>query len=275
MMAEMTGDNGQKPEIRNSADAEIFVAIDMQGISRASLEAVVSIAERVKAGLVGLFIEDLLLQKVAELPFTTEVVKSTGEERELFSERLQHHNQRLLTAVQRLFEECTLARQVRSRFEVREHRVPVAALVNQVSGVYIPANRRLYRQAHFHGAYSSRGFPSADTSQRVKLLYDDGPQAGRALEMVVALVDAGLCHEVILVNLGSVPTRVLSDLSSHGARVFLVNENRQQQSVLRQIVDGVAVDLVVAPRSLLEGVDEKLLQGVLENSVSGGTLVVS
>ncbi|KJS06360.1 MAG: hypothetical protein VR73_10115 [Gammaproteobacteria bacterium BRH_c0] len=278
MTPESVANSGSNLEPQGGDQGEIFVAIDMQGISRASLEAVVLIAERVKAGLVGLFFQDLLLQKVAELPFTTEVVKSTGEERDLFADRLKSSNERLLNSVRSLFDECTLARQVRSRFEVREHRVPVAALVSHVSGVYIPGRGRRSGTAYFRGSTAAR-FPAADRVQRVKLLYDDGPQSRRALEMVLALVDAGLCREVILVNLGSLPMRVLADLSSHQARVYLHNlhvaSDLKQQSVLRQIADGAVVDLVVTPRCLVENVDESLLQAVLGNSVSGATLVVS
>lgn len=278
MTLERTANPGQNPEIHNGGDGEIFVAIDMQGISRASLEAVVLIAERVKAGLVGLFIQDLLLQKVAELPFTTEVVKSTGEERDLIADRLKSGNERLLNRVRSLFDECTLARQVRSRFEVREQRMPVAALISQVSGVYIPGKGRGSAPAHFRGAVQTR-FRAADAVQKVKLLYDDGPQSRRALEMVLALVDAGLCREVILVNLGSLPLQVLADFSARNARVYLQNEHfadeLRQQSVLRHIADGAAVDLVVTPRCLVEAVDERLLQAMFGNSASGATLIVS
>src|SRR5690606_621821 len=258
------GAGGERPESANGEGAtpEICIAVDIRGISRASIEAMVVLAERIQWGLVGLFVEDLLLQQVAELPFTTEVVRSTGEERDLHAPHLRQHSQQLARALRGLFDECALARQVGYRSEVREQRVPVSVLVEQASGLYLPGKRQ-------------PGRPGRAGVRRVKVLTDGGGGAHRALDMVRALVEAGLCREVILVNMGLLPARLPGELSARGARVQLLNEHREQSQVLRHIVDGPEADLVLVPRPLVRGIDERVLQAACDNSASGGTLLVS
>lgn len=261
------GDTGRAPGNGESASGqpetpEICVAVDIRGISRTAVEAMAVLAERIHWGLVGLFVEDLLLQQVAELPFTTEVVRSTGEERGLHAQHLRQRSQQLAGVLRGVFDECALARQVRYRFEVREQRVPVSTPVQQASGLYLVGKRQ-------------PGRPARSGVGRIKLLNDGGEGAQRALDMVQALVEAGLCREVILVNMGLLSARVPGELSARGARVQLLNEHRDEGRVLRHIVDGPEADLVLTPRSLVQGIDERVLQAAFDNSASGATLLVS
>ncbi len=265
MMVERVDNGEQADKPANGDGPEICVTIDAYGISRASLEAAVTVAEQSKVGLLGLFMEDMLLQSVAELPFTTEVVRSTGEERELFAEGVRLRRQQLLSQVRSLFDECVVARQVRFRFEVSERRVPVTALLERMSGIYVPGRPR-------NGL--SRRLGSA-TVQRVKLLYDGSEQAKRGVELVISLVGAGHCREVLVASFCSLPASLLTKLSAQGARVYLLNEQKDQQRVLRQIVDGPAADLVLVPFPLVSAVDPLVLQGSLRNSPSQGTLLIS
>lgn len=237
---------------------EIRVAIDIHGVSRSSLEAMASIAERVKASLVGMFTQDLLLLRVAELPFTTEVVRSTGEERHLHADSLRSSHELLLSRAKGVFEECARSRQLHCRFEIHEQAMLAADQEHRVSGIYLPGNRRR----------------TAGQAQRLKVFYDGSAQGQRALDMAQTLVDVGLCRELLLVSVTSLPARVLGDLSSRGARVYLLNEVADQQRVLHHIIDGPAVDLVVVPRILVAGIDDQILRTSLGNSASGGTLLV-
>ena len=61
----------------------ILVAIDASPNSLAALDAAVDLARRNNASLVGLFVEDLNLIRLAELPFSNEVLNSTAALREL------------------------------------------------------------------------------------------------------------------------------------------------------------------------------------------------
>lgn len=248
----------------NSAAPEIYVAIDnTHGISRASLEAAVMLAEQVKASLLGLVVQDLLLQSVAELPFTTEVVRSTGEERDLFADHLRQRHQQMLSRLRLLFDECALARQVRFRFEVGERKLPVPLPPGRAWGIYVPGSRR-----------STTGRPAASLG-RIKVLFDGSEQARRAVDIVRSLAEAGRCRELMLVNLGGLPASLLNELSQRGIRVYLLNEAVSQQVVLRHIVGGPAVDLVLVPLPLTEGVEQTVLQNTLESSASVGTFLIA
>ncbi|MCK9469941.1 MAG: hypothetical protein M0Q49_11045 [Porticoccaceae bacterium] len=264
MTAERAGNGAETRAASETGTPEIYIAIDAQGISRASLEAAVMVAEQVQAGLLGLFMEDLLLQSVAELPFTTEVVRSTGEERDLFADHLRLRHRQLLDRMRLLFDECALARQVRFRFEVSERKLPIAAPPGQASGIYVPGRRRSGVSQRAGAALS-----------RIKVLYDGSEQSLRAFDLVLSLASAGRCREVMVVNLQSLPARLLTELSQRGVRVYLLNEAPTQQAVLRHIVDGPVADLVLVPLVLAAGVDQTVLQASLENSTSVGTLLVA
>ncbi|MFP3852721.1 MAG: universal stress protein [Anaerolineales bacterium] len=70
---------------KNSTPAidRILVAIDASPNSLAALDAAVDLARRNNASLVGLFVEDLNLIRLAELPFSYEVLNKTAILREL------------------------------------------------------------------------------------------------------------------------------------------------------------------------------------------------
>ena len=65
------------------AHRSILVPIDLQGIGRDTLETLVRIARLLDRGLLGLLLEDIRLQQVADLPFTTEITLIGGRERSL------------------------------------------------------------------------------------------------------------------------------------------------------------------------------------------------
>lgn len=244
--------------------AEICLTINMRGISRATLEAAVRIAERMNTGLLGLFVDDVQLQQVADLPFTTEVIRSTGEERNLYAEHLRHRSRQLAASIQSLFQECARARHVECRFEVRQKRESVKVLMGQGRGLMVPGNPR-------RGGLPIRPVQAS----RVKVLFDGSDQALRALDLVQGLIDNGQCRELYLVNMGALNTRVLSDMTGRGVRVYLLNVHRDEPSIVRQLVDGPEADLVIVPRGMAEGISDPVLHQAVENSVSGATLLVA
>ena len=59
----------------------ILVPIDLHGINRSTLETLVRIASLLDRKVLGLLLEDIRLQQVADLPFTTEITLDSGRER--------------------------------------------------------------------------------------------------------------------------------------------------------------------------------------------------
>jgi hypothetical protein len=93
----------------------ILVPIDVYGIGPQSLETLVGIAQQLDRALLALFLEDLRLQQVADLPFTTEIVLSSGRERGLLRQELQRRHTRVAEDTRRALDR--LAR--RQRVELR------------------------------------------------------------------------------------------------------------------------------------------------------------
>ena len=59
----------------------ILLPIDLHGINRNTLETVVRIASLLDRKVLGLLLEDMRLQQVADLPFTTEITLDSGREK--------------------------------------------------------------------------------------------------------------------------------------------------------------------------------------------------
>ena len=83
----------------------ILVPIDLHGIHREALEQLVRIARQLNRDLLGLLLEDIRLQRVAELPFTTEITLSGGRERSLLSEQLTERHSLVTTDARKLLNE--------------------------------------------------------------------------------------------------------------------------------------------------------------------------
>jgi nucleotide-binding universal stress UspA family protein len=93
----------------------ILVALDTSPSSQAALEAAVALAERVKAEVFGLFVEDVDLLRVAESPYAREVLYPSEQEgrltRSVLESRLRMQAEQarraLMTAAQRANVPCT------------------------------------------------------------------------------------------------------------------------------------------------------------------------
>ncbi|NTU68740.1 MAG: universal stress protein [Chlorobiaceae bacterium] len=102
----------------------IAVAIDCSPHSKASLEAAAEMAERLQADLVGIFVEDINLLRIAGLPFAEEIRRyssSTGKLDEAQLERLLRHQAR---EARELLQQAADAKTLRHTFRVLRGMVP-------------------------------------------------------------------------------------------------------------------------------------------------------
>jgi hypothetical protein len=95
----------------------LLVPIDLHGVEPRSLETLVGIAQRLDLALLALFLEDLRLQQVADLPFTTEIVLSSGRERGLQPLELQRRHIRMAEATRLALDRLASRQRVELRFE--------------------------------------------------------------------------------------------------------------------------------------------------------------
>jgi nucleotide-binding universal stress UspA family protein len=91
----------------------ILVALDASPHSRAALQAAVELAERLDAELEGLFVEDVNLLRLAELPFAREMdllsLRSRDLDREYLRRQLRAQASRVQQAMARLAEPAEIA----------------------------------------------------------------------------------------------------------------------------------------------------------------------
>jgi nucleotide-binding universal stress UspA family protein len=79
----------------------ILVALDASPYSQAALDAAVNVAALLNAELFGMFVEDINLLRVAQLPFVREVSYPVAEMREIDEEKMERHWQRLANEARR------------------------------------------------------------------------------------------------------------------------------------------------------------------------------
>ncbi len=236
-----------------AAPREICVAIDPWGIRLGSLEIAVLIAERLNAGLRGLLVGDQLLHQVAQLPFTTEVLVHTGEERNLAQESLTSSQHKNLQLIAKMLEQATRARQVSFRLEVDRDILPLGVLLRQQQDLFLPARRRPATPPRKLGGI--RQLPA------VKWVYDGSPASQHCLALLEQLIAAGITRTVYLIGQRAVPSQVLADLSARGARVCWVNCGAGLD-ILRQLTRGPEADLILLPASFSELIGDARVEDI-------------
>jgi nucleotide-binding universal stress UspA family protein len=96
----------------------ILVAVDASPHSLAALDAALRLAADLDAEVLGLFVEDVNLLRLAGMPFASEVRTMSAETRGLSSERMENEMRSQAARARRLFNVRTAAARVRARFEV-------------------------------------------------------------------------------------------------------------------------------------------------------------
>jgi nucleotide-binding universal stress UspA family protein len=101
----------------------ILVALDATRASAAALEAAVSLAERLEAELLGLFVEDVNLLRLAALPFAREVGFPSARARRIESDDMERTLRAQATLAQQALAQATRARRVPWTFRVARGQV--------------------------------------------------------------------------------------------------------------------------------------------------------
>lgn len=128
----------------------ILVALDASTHDLAALDAAVDLAERVKAEIEGLFIEDINLMRLAEFPFAQQLGLPTGLRLRLDAEVIEREMRALAEEARRTLEAAAARSEVRWSFRVV--RGPVEVEMRAAAGgadliVLDTASRPLTRHA--------------------------------------------------------------------------------------------------------------------------------
>ena len=250
----------------SAARRAILVPIDLHGISRDALETVVRLARQLDRRLLGLLLEDIRLQQVADLPFATEITLVGGRERSLLRDHLSQRHSLVSTDTRRLLHELATREQVELVFENSSgSRLHTALERDGQLDIFFPARQRWQRAALIRPA---GGRPI----RRLGIVLAGTEQDARVLGVTRMLLDAQLVAEVYVLSVGPLDRSQLQQLYQPGNRICLqANLHRDPASITRLLRQS-HYDLLLLPRDCLQGIATQALDATLDKS--GGQVLV-
>lgn len=190
----------------------ILIAMDASPHCRAALEAAAELAARLEAEVLGLFVEDVNLLRLAELPFAQEVSITTTASRRLGVEQMERHLRAQATRMRRALAVYAERAQVNWSFQVTRgviSRELLTAASNADlitlgrTGCSIGGGRRLGSTARAILAEAPCAALILQEGDRLRLpmmvIYDGSPLAQKALATATALVRGLESHVVVFI----------------------------------------------------------------------------
>jgi nucleotide-binding universal stress UspA family protein len=251
-------------EERDLTIRRILVALDASPHSLAALDAAIELAARFEADLEGLYVEDVNLLRLADLPFVQEVGIYSARRRRLNTRELERQLRAQTARIQRSFRGATAQAEITCTFRVSRGAV-VSEVVSAASGSDVvilgragwtltPSGRlgstvrQILNQATGMALILREG---SRLSPPILVVYDGSSLGRRALGAALALLEAGDALRVLL----------LADGAGHAADL------RQEAGFLLE-----GYDLDVRYRPLTESTVPRLVRTIQVEQ--GGTLVV-
>jgi len=251
-------------EERDLTIRRILVALDASPHSLAALDAAIELAARFEAELEGLYVEDINLLRLAELPFVREVGLYSTHRRRLDMQELERQLRAQTARIQRSFRGATAQAEITCTFRVSRGAV-VSEVVSAASGSDVvilgrsgwtltPSRRlgstvrQILNQATGMALILKEG---SRLSPPVLVVYDGSSLGRKALGAALSLLEAGDPLRVLLLADG---VERAEDLRTDACR--LLEE----------------YDLEVRYRPLTESNVRRLVRTI--NAEEGGTLVL-
>ena len=238
----------------------ILVPIDLQGISRDNLETLVRIASLLDRGLLGLMLEDIRLQQVADLPFTTEITLIGGRERSLLRDHLSQRHSLVSSDTRRQLDDLAHRDRVTLSFENAAGRRLHSALERDGQlDIFFPARQR------WRPGAAPRLAPGK-VIRRLGIVLARTKQDKAVLEAARLLQQAGLTRELYVVSAGGLEQAQLDSLYRPGSRICVqANLHCDPGAILRLICQS-GYDLLLLPRDCLEGIAADVLENALDRT---------
>jgi len=246
----------------------ILVPIDLHGINRGTLEILVRIARQLDQGLLGLLLEDIRLQQVADLPFTTEITLGSGQERSLLRDHLSQRHSLVSSATRRLLNELAERNRVELSFEDAVGSRWLTTLERDGHlDIFFPARQRWNATTT---GYNRR----AAVIKRLGVVLPATQQHTKLMGTAAALVESGLVGDIyILSNRPPVPEQ-LHDLYRPGHQVRLQSNFTCDAGSVTELIRQSPYDLLLLPRDCLQGIAPDALESALDKS-SGQVLIIN
>jgi len=245
---------------------KILVPIDIYGVSPTSLETLVSIAGKMQRGLLALMLEDVRLQQVADLPFTTEILLHGCEERNLQRQQLCRRHNQASTDAGSLLKKLASRGQVELVLEnVVGDRMHAALGRESNIDIFFPA-RQHWRPAPVLQRARHKAIP------RLGCVLADTAQDQAVVETAQLLQRAGLVGDSYVLSTTAPGRAVLESLRQSGSRVYV--QANLHPTIIGEMLRHSPYDLLLLPRACLLGTTAQALAAALENA-SGQILVIN
>jgi hypothetical protein len=249
-----------------SSDPRILIPIDLHQVSAEKLETLVNIARLLRRGVLGLLLEDLQLQQLAALPFTTEISLSTARERKLLHTELSRHGSRVNTGTRERLLEIAGRHQVELSFEQATGRRLHCALERDGGlDVFFPPRQQWQHPA---GPGWKRGLPI----NRLGLVLPSAGLGGRVMAVADALLRANLVKQVEALAGGDFNIAEIALLPLHGRKLKVQAGVSLDSTGLLQLIKRSPYDLMLIPKPCLEAVPAAELDAAL--AVASGQILV-
>ena len=253
----------------NHTQATILVPIDNQGVSPATLELLVHVAQQLDRRLLGLILENPRLQRVAELPFTTEILLTGARERELRSEQVMRHSESLVREVRRMLGELAPDHLVSINFEFASgNRLRSALSRAGHLDIFLP--RRLRWQAA-----AERYVPRSQPVKSIAMILSGRPEDDApVLAATRVVLGQGKAQQVYVFARGRPLPELLAPLALPGVRLCVQSELVAEPVALTGLIARSAYELLILPRVLIALIDAGVLDQALDTA-AGQVLIVS
>lgn len=246
----------------------ILIPIDLHSISRGSLETLVHIARQLDRSLIALLLEDLRLQRVADLPFTTEITLSGARERSLARDHLSQRHQRVTNSTSRLLNKLAQSNRVELEFEeTAGQRLHCALQHKDDLDIFFPP-RHQWLQNH-RPARARQPFIT-----RLGLVVSGDDQGQRVLECARSLLQSGQVGDVYLLSDRELSPETARSLYRPGHRLNIQTGLRCDAPAIANLLRRSPYDLLLLPRNCLGSLTDETLDSALESS-GGQVLVIS
>ena len=170
-------------EADDSSTLQILVALDTRSDITTAMRSAAALAVRMRAELLGMFVEDTDLLRIADLPFAHEIMFWSARERRLTGGDMARSIRALAARAQAELERT--AQEARVHWSFRVQRGPRLQLLMEAGGafdiVFVPAARRSPRPG------TARCRP-ATAPAAVYTLFTGSPASERSLSVALAMV---------------------------------------------------------------------------------------
>lgn len=169
---------------------KVLLALDISPRSRSALEAAAALAGELDAELAGLFVEDVNLLRLSELPFTREIGSFSSVSRPIGLEQVEQALRREADEVQRLLAETAVRLRLRWSFHVARGQIAAElfAQAGEFDLVVLGKRARLGLRP-FGEEMAGVGRRLKDSSP-VLAVFDGSASAHQVLELALRLAEA-------------------------------------------------------------------------------------